>query len=102
VATRAEFRMIRERNGRPAERNGSGREGKYDGCSSRQKRTFRPFIGLRLEARTKLETFFSIPLDVQLMLRAITSQRKALHNEPSHSRHVIEIESRDVQIDRLV
>ena len=94
--------MVRERNGCPAECYSSGREGKYDGRSSRQKRTLLPFIGLRLEARTRLESFFSILLDVQLMLRAITSQRKVLHNERSHRLHIIEVEPRNVQIDRLV
>src|SRR6476620_6676697 len=43
-----------------------------------------------------------VVLDVQFMLPANMSQRKMLHDERRHSRNVIEIETRHVQIDRLV
>src|SRR6476661_7169283 len=43
-----------------------------------------------------------VVLDVQFMLPANTSQREMLHDERRHSRDVVEVEPRHVQIDRFV
>ena len=43
-----------------------------------------------------------VALDVQLMLRRSASQREVFHDECGYAGHVVEIEQRDLQVDRLI
>ena len=127
MTRRAEFRMVRKRNGRTSECHGTGNEGQYDGGSSRQKRTLCPFgssrcaktdepflcnrrkatasAALKLlrpsDAGTTLDTFIP-PLDIQLMLRTSVSQRKLLLDERGYCGYIIEMKTRHIQFDRFI